>query len=177
MPVTKEKKQVIRERAVERVGRSEAVFVAEYSGLKVEHLTKLRVALRKANAEFRIAKNRVLRKGLGDSSVADFVALGEDLKGAVGLVHVYGDAAAGAKVALDFEKENELFKVRCGFMGGQRLGAAEVKAISDLPSREVLLGQIVGSLVSPHRGILGVLNAVPRSLVQVINAIKDKKGA
>ena len=52
---------------------------------------------------------------------------------------------------------------------------AQVKAIAGLPSKEVLLGQLVGLLVSPHRGLLGVINAVPRSLVQVINAIKDKK--
>jgi large subunit ribosomal protein L10 len=60
-------------------------------------------------------------------------------------------------------------------MDSKKLSAKDVKAIASLPSKEVLLGQIVGLLVSPHRGLLGVLNGVPRNLVQVINAIKEKK--
>jgi large subunit ribosomal protein L10 len=60
-------------------------------------------------------------------------------------------------------------------MDAKKLSSKDVRAIASLPSKEVLLGQIVGLLVSPHRGLLGVVNAVPRSLVQVINQIKEKK--
>ena len=60
-------------------------------------------------------------------------------------------------------------------MDGKSISAKDLKAIASLPSREVLLAQIIGSLVAPHRGLLGVLNGVPRQLVQVISAIKDKK--
>jgi large subunit ribosomal protein L10 len=65
--------------------------------------------------------------------------------------------------------------VTIGAMEGRKMTLAELKALSNLPSKEVLLSQIVGSLVSPHRGLLGVLKGVPRQLVQVINAIKEKK--
>ena len=60
-------------------------------------------------------------------------------------------------------------------MDGDLVSDAEVEAISNLPSKEVLLGQILGSLTAPHKGIMGVLNGVPRNVVQVINAIKDTK--
>jgi hypothetical protein len=62
-------------------------------------------------------------------------------------------------------------------MDAKRVSAEDLEAISELPSKEVLLGRIVGTLRSPHRGLLNVLNGVPRNLVQVINAIKDKKNA
>ena len=76
---------------------------------------------------------------------------------------------------LEFSKGHGNLKVTAGHMEGAVLSAEELKAIADLPSKEVLLGQIVGSIVAPHRGLLGVLNGVSRNLVQVINAIKDKK--
>ena len=126
------------------------------------------------NGEFRIVKNRVAKKAvLGKAETAK--GLADSLKGPVGIAFLYGDAAAGAKALSDFEKTNELFKITAGVMESRKLSAVEVKAIASLPSKEVLLGQILGLLVSPHRGILGVVNAVPRSLVQVINQIKEKK--
>ena len=78
-------------------------------------------------------------------------------------------------VLLDFAKAHDKLKVTAGHMEGSVVSTDQLKAIADLPSKEVLLGQIVGSMVSPHRGLLGVLNGVSRNLVQVINAIKDKK--
>lgn len=151
-----------------------AAIIAEFRGLTVASLTELRKALKKVNGEFRIIKNRVAKKAvLGKAENGKDLAAA--LKGPVGIAFLYGDAAAGAKALTDFEKANELFKITAGVMDSKGLTAAEVKAIAALPSREVLLGQIVGLLVSPHRGILGIINAVPRSLVQVINQIKEAK--
>src|SRR5690606_16796794 len=97
------------------------------------------------------------------------------LTGPVGVVFIKGDAAATAKTVLEFAKDKDAFQVRGGLMDGAAVSLNELKAIADLPSKDVLLAQIVGSLVSPHRGLLAVLNGVPRQLVQVINAIKDTK--
>ena len=76
---------------------------------------------------------------------------------------------------MDFEKDHPSFKVAGGVVDSSAVGPAELKALADLPSKDVLLGQIVGSLVAPHRGLMGVMNGVSRQLVQVINAIKDTK--
>lgn len=167
-------KEALREVAESRFGKANAAFIAEYRGLTVASLTELRKSLKKVNAEFRVVKNRVAKKAvLGKAESAKAIA--DSLKGPVGIAFIYGDAAAGAKALTEFEKTNEQFKITAGVMDAKKLSANEVKAIASLPSKEVLLSQIVGLLVSPHRGILGVLNGVPRNLVQVINQIKEKK--
>jgi large subunit ribosomal protein L10 len=167
-------KNALRVVAEGRFEGANAAIIAEFRGLTVARLTELRKALKKVNGEFRIIKNRVAKKAvLGKAENAKELA--DSLKGPIGIAFLYGDAAAGAKALMDFEKVNELFKITAGVMESKKLSADEVKAIASLPSRDVLLGQIVGLLVSPHRGILGVINAVPRSLVQVINQIKEAK--
>jgi large subunit ribosomal protein L10 len=174
MAMDRKGKEALREVAEGRFGKANAAIVAEYRGLTVAKLTELRKALQKVNGEFRIVKNRVAKKAvLGKAESAKEIA--DNLKGPVGIAFLYGDAAAGAKALTDFEKGNELFKITAGVMDSRKLSSKEVAAIASLPSKEVLLGQIVGLLVSPHRGLLGVLNGVPRNLVQVINAIKEKK--
>jgi len=154
---------------------SNAAIVAEYAGLSMAELTELRVKLRETDAQFKILKNRVAKVAIKEDA-PDASALIEHLNGPVGVVFIKGDAAATAKSVLDFAKEKkDFFKVKAGIMDGQAVTAAELDAIASLPSREVLLSQIVGSLVAPHKGIMGVLNGIPRQLVQVINAIKDTK--
>lgn len=174
MAMDRKGKEALREVAEGRFGKANAAIVAEYRGLTVASLTELRKSLKKVNGEFRIVKNRVAKKAvLGKAESAKEIA--DSLKGPVGIAFLYGDAAAGAKALTEFEKSNELFKITAGVMDARKLSSKEVAAIASLPSKEVLLGQIVGLLVSPHRGLLGVLNGVPRNLVQVINAIKEKK--
>ena len=174
MAMDRKGKEAIREIAEGRFGKAGAAIVAEYRGLTVSSLTELRKTLKKVDAEFRIVKNRVAKKAvLGKAESAKELA--DSLRGPVGIAFLYGDAAAGAKALTEFEKSNELFKITAGVMDAKKLSAKDVRTIASLPSKEVLLGQIVGLLVSPHRGLLGVVNAVPRSLVQVINQIKEKK--
>jgi large subunit ribosomal protein L10 len=167
-------KQVVRENIKGCLGRANAAIVSEYRGLTVAELTELRIELRKVDSEFRVINNRIAKKAVEDG-LTDIEPMKDLLKGPVGVVYLYGDAAAGAKAVLKFAKTNEKFKVTGGVMEGSRLSENDLKALADLPSKEVLLAQIIGTLVAPHRGILGVLNGVTRNLVQVINAIKDKK--
>jgi large subunit ribosomal protein L10 len=174
MAMDKKAKEALRIKFEDKFEKATAAIIAEYRGLTVADLTELRRALRKVKGEFKVLKNRVARKAVQGKS-KDFGDLSNDLKGPIGVAYLYGDAAAGAKALVEFEKSKELFKITAGVMESKGISAAQVKAIADLPSKEVLLGQLVGLLVSPHRGLLGVINAVPRSLVQVINAIKEKK--
>lgn len=174
MAMDRKAKEALRVNFEGRFEKAQAAIIAEYRGLTVADLTELRKELRKVKGEFKIIKNRVAKKAvLG--KVQNYAPLAESLKGPIGVAYLYGDAAAGAKTLVEFQKGKELFKITAGVMDSKAVSAADVKAIATLPSKEVLLGQLVGLLVSPHRGILGVVNAVPRSLVQVINAIKEKK--
>lgn len=175
MPMSKAAKATLKTDLAERFKKANAAIVAEYRGLTVAELTDLRVKLRAANAEFKIIKNRVAKVAIKEDH-PESGDLAPNLKGPVGVVFIYGDAAAATKSVLEFQKEKpELFKVTGGLMEGKGLSQADLKAIADLPSREVLLAKIIGSLVSPHRGLVSVMAGVPRQLVQVINAIKEKK--
>jgi len=159
-----------------RFEKATAAVVAEYRGLKVEDLTRLRVELRKAKAEFKVIKNRIARKAITDS-VPDSAAITSSLKGPIGVVYCYGDAAQAAKACVEFEKENPNFVVKAALMDGQALKTSDLKVLADLPSRDVLMAKLLGTLLNPHRNLVGVLAAVPRDLVQVISAIRDKKSA
>lgn len=174
MAMDRKSKEALRVKFEGWFDQANAAIVAEYRGLTVADLTELRKSLRKVNAEFKVLKNRVAKKAvLGKVQKAAPIA--EKLKGPVGVIYLYGDPAQGAKAVIEFEKTKELFKITAGVMDNKGLSVADVKAIADLPSKEVLLGQLLGLLVSPHRGLMGVINGVPRNLVQVINAIKEKK--
>ncbi len=174
MAMTKQRKATVKADIAGRLQKANAAMVAEYRGLTVSELTELRVKLREAKAEFKIVKNRVAKVAITED-VQNIEALKPILKGPVGIVIAYGDPAAAAKSLIEFAKDRENFKVTGGVMEGRSVSAGQLKAISELPSKEVLLSRLVGSLISPHRGILGVLQGVQRNLVQVVNAIKDTK--
>lgn len=175
MSKTRAVKAEVRDLAAGRFQKANAAILAEYRGLKVSDLTQLRVELRKANSEFRIINNRIVKKAIESNGLTQIEAIRNSFKGPLGVIFAYGDVAASAKVVLEFAKTRELFKVTGGVMEGAAVSVNQLEVLSNLPSREVLLGQIIGSLVAPHRGLLGALNGVSRNLVQVINAIKDKK--
>ncbi len=158
----------------ERLDAANALILAEYRGLTVEEVTALRVALKKHNASFQVCKNRLVKKAI-EGEVGQYKDLLGKFKGPLGVIYSQGDSAQVTKTALEFEKDHPNFKITAGFIDSASMSPSDLKVISDLPSKEVLLAQIVGSIVAPHRGLLGVLNGVSRQLVQVLNAIKEKK--
>ncbi|MFK7873392.1 MAG: 50S ribosomal protein L10 [Oligoflexales bacterium] len=172
----KSSKIEIAQNLAEKMSKASASVVAEYRGMSANELAELRNQLQEVEAEFKIANNRVTREAISQSESAEkWDALRDQLKGPIGVAYIYGDIAAASKVLVKADGDFPNFKVSGGVLEGRGVSLEELKAISDLPSKEVLLGQIVGSIVSPHRGLLGVLNGVARNLVQVVGAIKDKK--
>lgn len=163
-----------RDDVVAALDKSKAVFLANYAGMTVEELTSFRRELKAVKADFHVVKNTVAKKsieGRNESALADY------FKTQTGVVFAYGDAAAAAKSVAEAEKKYEKLQVSVGFMEKSIIDQAGIKTLASLPSREVLLAQIVGMLVKPHRDLLGVLNGVSRNLVQVVSAIKDQKTA
>lgn len=163
-----------RDEMVSKFDTSGAVFLAQYSGMTVEELTALRRELRAVNAEFHVVKNTIAKKAIEgrDESV-----LAASFKNQTGVVFARGDVAAAAKVISETAKKNDKLKVVSGFMEKSLIDAKGVDALASLPPREVLLARIIGSLVAPHRGMLGILNGVPSALVRVLNQIKEQKTA
>ena len=174
MAMTKNEKVVLGESVAADLEKANGIIVAEYRGMTVEQVTNLRLKLRESGGVFKVVKNRVAKKAI-EQKATGYCGVLDELVGPVGIVYSFGDIAASTKSALEFEKGNDAFKVKAGVVEDNKVGPNELKALADLPSKEVLLGQIVGTLASPSRGLVSVLSGVSRQLVQVINAIKDTK--
>lgn len=158
----------------QKLASAKASFLADYRGLDVEKVNKLRGELRNAGVDYRVAKNTLLRLASKGTAAE---CLHQYLEGPTAIAIVDGDPVAPAKVLIDFAKSNDKFVLRAGALGGKVMTPADIKALADLPSREVLLAKMLGSLNAPASNFVGVLAAIPRSLVQVLAAIQDKKAA
>lgn len=158
----------------ERLKDTRAAFLADYRGLNVAKATELRRKLRAAGVDYRVVKNTLLRLAAQGTQAA---CLDTHLKGPTAVAMVTGDPVAPAKALVEFAKANQAFELKYGMLDGKLLRPEDIKALADLPSREVLLARLLGSLNAPTTNFVGVLAAVPRSLVQVLSAIKDQKAA
>lgn len=159
----------------EALKKSDAVFIAEYRGLTVKKISAVRRAIRQAGGEMKVCKNTLMRIALAECGMkqASDIDFGPN-----GYVLSYGDAAAVAKAMRDFAKEkgNEALVIKGGILEGQTiLSKEQVFALADLPSKETLIAQVVGTLAAPLRGFVTVLSAPARDFVTVLSKIKDQK--
>ena len=158
----------------EMLKNAKAAFVADYRGVSVGDVTKLRADLRNAGVEYRVAKNTLVKLA---SKGTDCEVLNDFLTGPNAIAVSTDDPVAPAKILNDFAKANKHFELKAGVLGGKLLSAAEITALADLPSREVLLAKVLGSISAPTSNFVGLLAAVPRSLLTVLKAIEDQKAA
>ena len=171
--MNKESKQQIVTDLHEKLQRAKAVFLADFRGMNVEQATNLRNELRKAEVEYKVVKNTLLELASQETEAA---ALTPHYKGPTAIAMTYSDPVAAAKVLSKFAKEQQAtFKLKAGVLSGKAITAPEIQALADLPSREVLLAKMLGSLNAPATNFVGVLAAVPGSFVRVLNAIKIQK--
>ncbi len=136
--------------------------------------SSLSLWLREAGVEFRVVKNTLLRRASRETSVE---VIQESFKGPSGVALSYDDPVAPAKVLTDFAKENENLEIKIGVMDGKVLDLSSIKALSDLPSREVLLGQVLSTMNAVPTGFVRTLGEIPRKMLNVLQAIKEQKEA
>ena len=152
---------------------AKTVVVTEYRGLTVRQLNELRRQLRAVAAEYKVVKNRLARlAGTGSG----LTALESQLRGPTGLVISSNDPVAVAKTLQTFARTNQALAIKVGYVEGQVLPAAELRALAELPSREVLRSQIVGALQGPLAQIVGLLTAPQRELVYVLEQRGKQEG-
>ncbi|MEI6477968.1 MAG: 50S ribosomal protein L10 [bacterium] len=172
MPKTRVQKEAILARTTDRLSRSQSVVLVNVQSVKVGDLESIRDSLFSDGLQLQIAQNNILKKALADAGIeVPEEALGQPL----GLVFSYDDAVAGAKLVAPFLKEVENLEVVGGIMDGVYLSQAQVIALSKLPSREQLLGQLVGTLAAPISGMVNVLQGNIRGLVTVMGQIRDSR--
>ncbi|MEN9723695.1 MAG: hypothetical protein RJB38_1681 [Pseudomonadota bacterium] len=160
----------------EKFQRAKVALFADYKGLESNQANELRRQLRSHDVEVKVLKNNVARLVSKDGALgAEAKELMDSVVGPTLVAFSYGDPAAAAKTFHKFSKDNEALKIKDGLMGDRRLSAGDVEALASLPSREILLAKLLGTMNAPVSNFVGVLAAVPRSLVTVLSAIEKKK--
>lgn len=143
------------------------------SGFTMPQADALRAKAAEKNVEVFIAKKTLLTIAAKEAGIEGVDAAG--LEGSILTAVSYGDEVSAAKVLKSFTKENEAFELQAGVLEGRMIAQAEVKRLADLPTKEQLLGQLVGTLNAPISGFVNVLAGNLRGLATVLNAIKEKK--
>ena len=156
---------------------SKGVVLTSYRGLNVATDTQLRRELRAAGVQYKVVKNTMLRIAAKQTGIE---GLDAHLEGTTAMAFSTEDAVAPAKVLCDFMKKNKLedpgiLTIKVGMVEGKVIDMAGVKALANLPSREVLVAKLLGSMNAPIANCVGVLSAVIRNFVGVVDAIREKK--
>lgn len=156
----------------EKLRRAKVAVLTDYRGLTVTQLHELRGKLRAQDIEYRVVKNTLARKAADE---AGHGVLSESLKGPMALAIGYDDLSAPSKLIQDFTKATKLkLDILGGLVEGRMFDSDQVKKLADLPSREVLLAQLLGTLQSPIAQLVGTIEAPVQQLVGVLNAYKQK---
>jgi len=153
------------------LNQSPFLLVADYTGLKVDQFSELRIRLAGAGAECRVVKNTFLRRAAKQAGLPD---MGE-LKGQTAIITGDKDVAAAAKVLKSFTAEFQKPVVKLGVVDRLVVSGDQIKSIADLPAREVLLAQLLGTLQSPAATLVRLLNEPASALARVLKA-KSEKG-
>lgn len=169
-----EEKKAIVDKLKERLERTQVAILTDYKGLDVAAINDLRRKLREERIEFQVVKNTLLLRA---AEGTDTALLKDHFRGPSAVALSYEDPVAPAKVLTQFAKEHQALEIKAGVMDGKVLDLNDLKALADLPSREVLLGQLVGVMHNVPASFVRVLAEVPRQMLNVLNAIKDQKEA
>src|SRR3989442_7421326 len=154
-----------------RLANAQAVIVAEYRGLDVEHVTQLRARARKSGLYLRVLKNTLARRAVQGTP---FEKLTEKMVGPL-MYGIAADPVAGAKVLSEFARDNEQFVIRGAATGNSLMSDRDVKTLGILPSREELLAKLMGTLQAPMARLARTLNEVPGRFVRTLAALRDAK--
>jgi large subunit ribosomal protein L10 len=158
----------------EQMDGAKALFLTNFRGLTVSEMNALRSELREKGASYKVLKNTLARLA---AQGTDSEVLEPDMKEPRAAAWVFNDEDIPtlAKTLIDFKRNHPNLEMVSGVTGGQRLEANDLEELSKLPSREELLAKLLGTMVAPISSFVGVLAAVPRSMVTVLNAIAEKK--
>ena len=154
--------------------RAKSALLTHYHGISAEDMTALRTHMRERSVDFRVIKNTLAKKAAKNTPLE---LLDGDFKGPVSLLVSFDDAVAPAKALSEYAKSGaeKSPDVVAGIVEGKQVSPAEVKALADLPSKEVLLSQMLSVMNGPTTNFVGVFSSLLRKLVGTLDAIKDKK--
>ena len=169
-----DKKKAVIDSLHEKLAKSAIVISTDYKGMDVATVTRLRAELTKAGVEFQVAKNTLLRRA---SLETDAALIADSFKGPTAIAISSDDPVAPAKILIKFVEECDKLEIKAAVMEGKTLDIEGIKALSSLPSREVLLSQVLSAMNAVPTGVVRVLAEVPKQMLNVLVAVKDQKEA
>ncbi|WP_291322977.1 50S ribosomal protein L10 [Desulfonatronospira sp.] len=146
--------------------------VTDFQGMKVEEMTLLRRSLRENNIEFRVVKNTLARIAFEETPHAP---VRDNFKECCAIAFGFDDPVTPAKVLVDFEKKSKKFKTRFASLEGRYLEAAAMKELSELPSREVLLARMMGTMNAVPTNFASLFANLIRGMMNALDAIREQK--
>jgi len=171
LPFTRAEKDRMIAQYRELLSRSQALILADYQGLDAPSMYRLRQKVKKSGGAFHVTKNTLLRIALQQ---AGWTVPEDLLEGPTAAAFCLEDPSAVAKALLEFAEESKILKIKGGLLDGRRLRPEDVKALSELPPRPVVLGQVLGAIQAPAAHLAGVLTAVLQQVVGVLQARADQ---
>lgn len=173
LKTTKETKKKRVEELTEKLSKSKAFILTDFQGLTVAEISELRQAIKDSGGEYKVCKNTLFGIALADAPFKE--QLESSLKGCTGVVFGYDDPVVVVKKAIEYSEKNEKFKLKQGVVEGKVYSPKELKEISKLPSKKVLLGMLIGGMSSPLSKMAYALKAVNLKLLYALEALKNKK--
>ena len=167
-------KEIIVAEVAEVAKGAHSAVGAEYRGLTVEQMTRLRVEARKAGVYVRVVKNTLARRALQDT---DFACMSEGLTGPLVLAFSQEDPGSAARVMEAFAKDHNKVEVRLVALGGKLLDPSELGNLAKMPTRDQAISLLRAVMTAPVQKLAATINEVPGKLVRTIAAIRDAKEA
>jgi large subunit ribosomal protein L10 len=165
-------KEFISREYVERLNASPFFIVVEYRGLTVVHFTELRKRLQGAGSEIHVVKNSIFRIAAKQAGAVELT--GGEMMGQLAVVTGQRDVSAASKIVKSFQSEFDKPKLKFGYLNNQRLETADILALAELPSLEVLRAKLMGVLQAPAGQLVRLLNTPGSQLARVLQARADK---
>ena len=165
-------KKIIIDDLLARVNESPFMLVADFSGLKVSEFETLRVRLRDVASRIHVTKNSYIKRLIKEADLPE--GLADCLKGQTAVVTGEEDVCGAAKILKNFKKDFKRPSVKMGVLDGKLLSEADVDQLAELPSKEQLLGQLLGLLQAPATNLARLLNEPGSRLARVMQAHVDK---
>jgi large subunit ribosomal protein L10 len=171
----KEKKAEVIKELKDKFLRAKSVVFTDYTGMTVAEMSELRSLLKSASVEYRVIKNNLARIAAQDTPLS--VLKEEHYRGPIGIALSYNDPLLGVKKVFEFIEKNEKLKIKTSVVEGRLFSPEELKELSKLPPREVLLGMLAGGLAQPLQQFASLLHAVVANLAYALEALKRKREA
>ena len=156
----------------EKIENSQSIVFVDNKGMTVEQVTELRKQLRENGVDYKVYKNTMLNRAFDALGYED---VKEHLVGPSAVAFGLEDAVQPAKILVDFAKDNDRIEIKAGFLDGKAVDVAAVETLAKLPSREVLIAQLLGGLNAPIQGLATVLSANIKGLAVALDQIREKK--